>query len=93
MFTRCFYFTFINHINIFRIKYSLLFISGSHRLNVRDPNADIDTICIAPNFVTREHFFTILKEELIPRDSPYPVLNPDFKPKKLNPSLHTKKGG
>ena len=28
----------------------------------------------------------ILKEELIPRDSPYPVLNPDFKPKKLNPS-------
>ncbi len=28
----------------------------------------------------------ILNEELIPRDSPYPVLNPDFKPKKLNPS-------
>ena len=28
----------------------------------------------------------ILNEELIPRDSPYPILNPDFKPKKLNPS-------
>ena len=26
----------------------------------------------------------ILNEELIPRDIPYPVLNPDFKPKKLN---------
>ena len=26
----------------------------------------------------------ILNEELIPRDSPYPALNPDFKPKKLN---------
>ena len=39
-------------------------VSGSHRLGVRDRGADIDTICIAPNFVTREHFFTILKEEL-----------------------------
>ena len=28
----------------------------------------------------------ILNEELIPRDSPYPALNPDFKPKKLNPN-------
>ena len=28
----------------------------------------------------------ILNEELVPRDSPYPVLNPDFKSKKLNPS-------
>ena len=28
----------------------------------------------------------ILNEELIPRDSPYPILNPDFKPKKLSPS-------
>ncbi len=39
-----------------------LAVSGSHRLRVRDVGADIDTICIAPNFVTREHFFTILKE-------------------------------
>ena len=28
----------------------------------------------------------MLNEELIPRDSPYPILNPDFKPKKLSPS-------
>lgn len=38
-----------------------LAVSGSHRLRVRDVGADIDTICIAPNFVTREHFFTIFK--------------------------------
>lgn len=40
-----------------------LFISGSHKLGVREPGADIDTVCVAPNFCTREHFFTILKEE------------------------------
>jgi len=34
-------------------------------LGVRDIGADIDTICVAPHFVTREHFFTILKEELV----------------------------
>ena len=28
----------------------------------------------------------LLKEELIPRDRPYPLLNPDFKPKRLNPN-------
>ncbi len=28
----------------------------------------------------------ILNEELISRDNPYPVLNPDFNPKKLNPN-------
>lgn len=41
-----------------------LFISGSHRLGVRDIGADIDTVCVAPNFCTREHFFTYLKEDL-----------------------------
>lgn len=40
-----------------------LFISGSHRLGVRDIGADIDTVCVAPNFCTREHFFTFLKED------------------------------
>lgn len=39
-----------------------LFISGSHRLGVRDIGADIDTICVSPNFCTREHFFTSLKD-------------------------------
>lgn len=42
-----------------------LFISGSHRLGVRDVGADIDTVCVAPNFCTREHFFTYLKDELM----------------------------
>ena len=42
-----------------------LYISGSHKLGVREPKADIDTVCVAPNFCTREHFFTILKEEFM----------------------------
>ena len=42
-----------------------LFISGSHKLGVREPGADIDTICVAPNFCTREHFFTLLKQQLM----------------------------
>jgi poly(A) polymerase len=40
-----------------------LFVSGSHKLGVREPGADIDTVCVAPNFCTREHFFTLLKED------------------------------
>jgi len=39
-------------------------VSGSHRLGVRDLDADIDTVCVAPNFITKEHFFTVLKEEI-----------------------------
>jgi len=42
-----------------------LFVSGSHKLGVREPGADIDTICVAPNFCTREHFFTTLKEQFM----------------------------
>ncbi len=42
----------------------LLFISGSHRLNVRDPNADIDTICVAPAYCTRDDFFDSLQKTL-----------------------------
>ncbi len=30
-----------------------LFVSGSHRLGIREPGADIDTVCVAPNFCTR----------------------------------------
>jgi poly(A) polymerase len=41
-----------------------LFISGSHRLGVRDVGADIDTVCVAPNFCSREHFFTHLRDDL-----------------------------
>ena len=42
-----------------------LFISGSQRLGVRDIGADIDTICVAPSFCTREHFFTYLKKDFM----------------------------
>ena len=42
-----------------------LFVSGSHKLGVREPGADIDTICVAPNFCTREHFFSSLKEQFM----------------------------
>jgi poly(A) polymerase len=41
-----------------------IFISGSHKLGVRDVGADIDTVCVAPNFCTIDHFFTHLKEDL-----------------------------
>ena len=41
-----------------------LFISGSYKLGVKEPGADIDTVCVAPNFCTREHFFSILKDEI-----------------------------
>jgi len=43
------------------------FISGSHRLGVRDIGADIDTVCVAPHFCSREHFFTYLKDDLAAR--------------------------
>eukprot|EP01041_Mallomonas_annulata_P003025 gene3025-5929_t len=41
-----------------------LFVSGSHRLGVREPGADIDTVCVAPRFCMREHFFSSLKDKL-----------------------------
>lgn len=42
-----------------------LFVSGSHRLGVKDAGADIDTVCVAPHFVKREHFFQVLKADLL----------------------------
>lgn len=44
-----------------------IFISGSHKLGVRDIGADIDTVCVAPAFCTREHFFSFLKEDIARR--------------------------
>ena len=39
----------------------LLLTSGSYRLNLNERGIDIDTLCVAPRFVTRDDFFTTLK--------------------------------
>lgn len=51
-----------------------LFISGSHWLGVREVGADIDTVCVAPKFCSREDFFSSFKERL----QKHPQVNPTY---------------
>lgn len=42
-----------------------VFISGSYKLNVHEPGADIDVCCVVPMYIRREHFFGSLQDMLL----------------------------
>ncbi|KAG0173666.1 polynucleotide adenylyltransferase [Apophysomyces sp. BC1034] len=65
-----------------------IFTFGSYRLGVHGAGADIDTLCVFPKHVEREHFFTIMYDMLKERpevteltsvvDAYVPVINMHF---------------
>ncbi|CAO3649806.1 unnamed protein product [Cunninghamella blakesleeana] len=65
-----------------------IFTFGSYRLGVHGSGADIDTLCVFPKHVEREHFFTVMYDMLKERpevteltkvvDAYVPVINMHF---------------